>query len=139
MNRRSLLQFSNKESRELTILTLSHLEFIKLQHLLADVHEDHILLNDVDAPLSEFNPLTHQLACGDSCLHIAAWRSDLAAIKLLVQGGVEINAEGDNGYTPLDCALSKNSGDVVSYLIANGGVAHVCTGKVRKWIKDKIE
>ena len=120
-------------------VTLSHLEFVKLQHLLADVHEDDVLLNDSDAPLSEFNPLTYQSTCGDNCLHVAAWRSDLVAVQLLVKGGVDINAEGDNGYTPLDCALTKSSGDIVSYLIEHGGVPRVRRKQVRKWIKDTVE
>lgn len=120
-------------------MTLSHLEFVKLQHLLADIHEDDVLARDLDSPLSEFDPLTYESTCGDNCLHIAVWRSDLEAIKLLVKGRVDINAEGDNGYTPLDCALTKNSGDIVSYLIEHGGVPCALRKQVRKWIKDKVE
>lgn len=101
-------------------MALSHLQFVKLQHLLKDVYEDHVLFNDIntnDLALSEFNPLIYVTASGDDCLHIAAQRFDLCAIKLLIQGGVDINILGCDEYTPLDYALNKNSGEVVSYLI----------------------
>lgn len=117
---------------------LSHLELVKLQHLLSDIHEDQLLLNNSDIPLAEFDPFSYQSTCGDSCLHIAVWRSNLLVIRLLLKGGADVNSKGDNGYTPLDCALSQNDGDVVSCLIENGGIAHVCKEQVRKWIKDKI-
>ena len=119
-------------------MKLSHLEFVKLQHLLADTHEDNCLHTGVDSHLSEFNPLSFELACGDNCLHIASWRADLDAIKLLVKGGIDINAQGDNGYTALDAALRQNSKEVISFLIDNGGCVNI-KGQIDKWLKDKIE
>jgi len=118
-------------------LSLSHLEFVKLQKIFADINADEELLTGLKKPLSEFNPLTYKSTCGDSCLHIAIWRSDLVAVELLLKGGININAEGDNGYTPLDCALNKESGDIVSILIEHGAVPRVCRKKVREWIKNK--
>ena len=119
-------------------MKLSHLELVKLQHLLADIHEDNCLNTGIDLHLSEFDPLSFELVCGDNCLHIASWRSDLEAIKLLVEGGVDINVKGDNGYTALDAALTQNSKEVVSFLIDNGGRVNR-KGQIIKWLKDKTE
>ena len=72
-------------------MPLSQMEFVKLQHLLADIHNEESLLNDSDLPLSEFNPLIYKSTLGDSCLHIAAWRSNFDAVKLLIKGGIDVN------------------------------------------------
>ncbi|MBX2848066.1 MAG: ankyrin repeat domain-containing protein [Acidiferrobacterales bacterium] len=114
-------------------MTLSHLELVKLRKLLADVHELYS-----DEPLSEFEPLAYRDSSGDNCLHIAAWRSDIDAIKLLVKGGVDINAEGDNGYTPLDCALRQTDREIICYLLENGARCSNSGQQIRKWIKESL-
>ncbi|RBP52993.1 hypothetical protein DFR28_101377 [Arenicella xantha] len=39
--------------------TLSRLEYVKLQHLFSDVHDDEVFVSGSSLPLSEFDPLTY--------------------------------------------------------------------------------
>jgi len=73
--------------------------------------------DEFDAPI---DPLSYVDSNGDSCLHLAAFRSDLRTIKLLLKGGININSLGDMGQTALDYANRKASVDVVNFLIENG-------------------
>ena len=120
------------------VSTPSRLEYIKLQHLFSDVHEDECFVGGSSSPLSEFDPLTYESYCGYACLHIAARRSDFEAVTLLVRGGVDLSAQIDNDYSQLDCALAQNNGDVVSFLIEHGATPNY-KGSVRQWIKDSVQ
>jgi ankyrin repeat protein len=63
--------------------------------------------DDLDQPI---DPLTYLTPEGDTCLHIAAARGDLRAIRLLIACGLDPNAKGDMGATPLHSAhLSRQS------------------------------
>ncbi|MGE0333051.1 MAG: ankyrin repeat domain-containing protein [Ramlibacter sp.] len=56
------------------------------------------------------DPLTYRTPEGDTCLHIAAHRGDLEAIRILVASGMSVNLKGDMGITPLhNACLAKNS------------------------------
>ena len=108
---------------------LSQAELKKLQKILRDIHEQ-----DAGLPLEEFDPLTHIYSNGDNCLHVAAWRSNLTSVRLLIKGGVDINSVGENGYSPLDCALTRNDREVVCFLIENGAKCLVNGQAIRVWI-----
>jgi len=74
--------------------------------------------DDFDAPI---DPLSYIDSNGDNCLHIAAFRSDLRAVELLLKGGVNVNSLGDMEQTALDYAKRKASAEVVNCLLKNGG------------------
>ena len=68
---------------------------------------------EADDPTTPIDPLTYREPDGDTCLHIAAWRGDLRATELLVKAGVDIDAQGDMGATPLHCAKTKEIADLL--------------------------
>ena len=72
---------------------------------------------EAEDPLTPIDPITYIAPDNDTCLHIAARRGDLHSIKLLLKAGLDINACGDMGTTPLHCAKIK---EVVDYLIEHG-------------------
>ena len=80
------------------------------------------------------NPLIFRDMDGDTSLHIACRRGDLWAVRLLVRGGVEINAIGDMDMTPLHAAhrakkIPKYSRESIEkYLIENGANLDICDG-----------
>ena len=58
-----------------------------------------------------------------SPLHLAAWRRDSRAysvVKLLLDEGVDVNAQDDHGATPLHEAMRSNADGVVRLLIESG-------------------
>jgi ankyrin repeat protein len=60
----------------------------------------------IDDPIDIFS---YRDSSGDAILHIAAQRGDIDTIKILLAAGLDINMQGDMGYTPLHyAALSKN-------------------------------
>lgn len=65
---------------------------------------------DPEAPI---DPLSYVAPDGDTCLHIAAHRDDLESIRLLLKAGLDVNARGDMGYTPLHYARSREVFDVL--------------------------
>jgi ankyrin repeat protein len=70
-----------------------------------------------DDPCDPIDPLTYCSPDRDNCLHIAAHRGNLRAVELLVRAGLNVNQQGDMGYTPLHYAASP---EVVSFLLAHG-------------------
>jgi ankyrin repeat protein len=72
---------------------------------------------DSDDPTEKVDPLTYRAPDGDSCLHIAARQGNLRAVELLIKGGVDVNLQGDMGYTPLHLARTP---EIVSVLLASG-------------------
>ena len=58
--------------------------------------------------------------CGDTPLHVMVWRSDLYAVKLLIESGADVNAIGDMSETPLHIAIRKGNIEIVEALISAG-------------------
>lgn len=91
-----------------------------LQELFSD------LLNyeaeDVTAPI---DPLVYRSPEGDTCLHIASLRSDLRAVDILLKAGLDPNARGDMGNTPLHYATKRGNANVASRLIAGGALESI--------------
>ena len=70
-----------------------------------------------DDPTAPIDPLTYSAPDGDTCLHIAARRGDAQSVRLLLKAGLDVNALGDMGTTPLHCAKTD---EIVSLLLAAG-------------------
>jgi ankyrin repeat protein len=79
------------------------------------------LLNyDSEKIFDEIDPLTYMLPEGDSCLHIAAFRGDIRAIKILISAGLDLNKKGDMSCTPLHIAYREKQKAVIDLLIQSG-------------------
>ncbi|RSN72520.1 ankyrin repeat domain-containing protein [Candidatus Methanodesulfokora washburnensis] len=50
----------------------------------------------------------------------AAFRGDLKEVKRLLDGGADVNARGEDGYTPLHGATCWGHLDVVKFLVDRG-------------------
>jgi ankyrin repeat protein len=72
---------------------------------------------DSDDPSERIDPLTYRAPDGDTCLHIAAHQGNLRAVELLIRAGLDINLQGDMGYTPLHYARTP---EIVAVLLASG-------------------
>ncbi|GAB3782396.1 ankyrin repeat domain-containing protein [Dyella agri] len=91
---------------------LTDAELLELKAAFAD------LINyESDDPEKPIEPLSYRAPDGDSCLHVASHRGNLRAVQLLVRAGLDINAPGDMGYTPLHYAATA---EVIEFLLANG-------------------
>jgi ankyrin repeat protein len=80
---------------------------------------------EAEDPLQPVDPLTYLTPEGDSCLHVAAGRGDLQAVKLLVEAGLDVNLRGDLGNTPLHYARKGAHDQVVKLLIGQGALPHL--------------
>jgi len=72
---------------------------------------------DIEEPV---DPLTYHTPEGDSCLHIATLRGDLHLVKMLLDAGLDVNEQGDMGYTPLHHAKRKGFTEIVDLFIERG-------------------
>lgn len=70
-----------------------------------------------DDPCAPIDPSTYVAPDGDTGLHIASQRGDLRAVELLVHAGLDLNRQGDMGYTPLQYALTP---EIVAFLFSKG-------------------
>ena len=52
--------------------------------------------------------------------HVAEWSGTPDQVDLLLKHGANINARGDNNWTPLDYAVDRNRSKMISYLEALG-------------------
>jgi ankyrin repeat protein len=75
-----------------------------------------------DNPLQPVDPFSYLTPEGDSCLHIAAIRGDLRAVRLLLAAGLDPNLHGDLGNTPLHYARRLGNRDVVDLLTESGAL-----------------
>lgn len=75
---------------------------------------DGVLFDDVNATTVE----------DDNALHWAARQNDLAAARLLIEAGINIDHHGDLGRTPLHEAASSGHRDMVLLLIESGADVH---------------
>ena len=57
---------------------------------------------------------------GDNALHCVCVWGDLSAAKLLVESGINIEQEGEGGFTPLKVASDFGHKEIVEYLISKG-------------------
>ncbi len=57
---------------------------------------------------------------GDTPLHIAVWRNDLHAVKVLIAAGANVDAMGDMGETPLHVAIGQKNISIVEALLEAG-------------------
>jgi ankyrin repeat protein len=57
---------------------------------------------------------------GDNALHVIARLGDIAAAKILIRAGIDINKAGDLGYTPLHVACMKGNFEMVKLLVNAG-------------------
>jgi len=70
-----------------------------------------------------FDSINATNAFGDNALHCVCVWDDLAAAKLLVENGINVNQPGEFGFTPLRIASQFSSTELVNYLLANGADA----------------
>jgi ankyrin repeat protein len=63
-------------------------------------------------------------SCGDQPLHIAALWGDADLIATLLEAGADINAAGEDGFTPLHYAIHHNKIEAAKFLIARGADLH---------------
>ena len=73
-------------------------------------------------PTQPVDPLSYLTPEGDSCLHIAAGRGDLRAVRLLLEAGLNPNHRGDLGGTPLHYARKGGYQEVIEIVIARGAL-----------------
>lgn len=59
-------------------------------------------------------------SCGDTPLHVMAWRGDRHAVQVLLESGAPIDASGDMGQTPLHVAVMRNDEAVAGILLRAG-------------------
>jgi ankyrin repeat protein len=85
---------------------------------LLEVFSDIIAFDD-KGNFIEIDPLTYMDA-EDSCLHKAAMRGNLRAVKILVEAGLDINLPGDMSQTPLHYATGWHHPEIAEYLLSNG-------------------
>jgi len=86
------------------------------------VEFEHVINYEGDDPTAPIKPLTYVAPDGDTCLHIASHRGNARAVELLINAGLDVNRQGDMGYTPLHYARSK---EIVTLLLANGASADI--------------
>ena len=67
-----------------------------------------------------FDSINATNAFGDNALHCVCVWGDLAAAKLLVENGININQPGEHGLTPLRVAVDFGFPELADYLIAKG-------------------
>jgi ankyrin repeat protein len=68
-------------------------------------------------PFEPIDPLTYAAPDGDTCLHVASHRGNLRAVELLLEAGLDIDRQGDMGYTALHYASTP---EMVTLLLAAG-------------------
>jgi uncharacterized protein len=62
---------------------------------------------------------------GNTPLHVAAVRGDVAPINCLLDHGADIDAIGEFGETPLHVAVQMNHPEAVRTLLARGASRHI--------------
>jgi ankyrin repeat protein len=59
-------------------------------------------------------------ACGDTPLHVMAWRNDVEGAKLLLDAGANVDVVGDMGETPLHVAVGQGNRELVLLFLQAG-------------------
>lgn len=86
---------------------------------------EHLTNYSSDDPTDPIDPLSYISADGDNCLHIAAYNGDYRSVELLLKAGLDINEQGDMGYTPLHYASSGGHKKVIELLLKNGAAVDI--------------
>lgn len=68
----------------------------------------------------QFDSINATNELGDNALHCVCVWGDLAAAKLLVEHGINVNQPGEFGFTPLRVAVDFGHCEIAEYLKANG-------------------
>ena len=67
-----------------------------------------------------FDSINATNALGDNALHCVCVWGDLEAAKLLVENGIDVNQQGEYGFTPLRVAADFGYPEIAEYLKTNG-------------------
>ena len=67
-----------------------------------------------------FNSINDTNALGDNALHCVCVWGDIAAAKLLLENGIEINQHGEGAFTPLNLAVDFGHKELADYLVSMG-------------------
>ena len=94
----------------------------KLNNFLKDLKEDLPSFEDAD-----FSNISWCNLEGENALHIAVIRNEYDIAKELIELGIEINARGDLGHTPLHEAASMADLKFVKLLVESGADVHALT------------
>lgn len=76
-------------------------------------------------PSDPIDPLTYVDSGGDSLLHIAAQLGDVETILILIGAGLDVNRQGDMGFTALHYAYEGGHQSAVDALLAGGASADI--------------
>ena len=76
--------------------------------------------------------LNRQNTDGDTATHIAAQKGNLRHLKVLVEGGAEINILNNHSLSPLYLAILNNKQDCVDFLLESGAKAFHSGSEVEK-------
>ena len=68
----------------------------------------------------DFDSISATNTFGDNALHCLCVRGDFESVKILVENGIDINQEGEFGYSPLDEAEHRGYTEIADYLKNNG-------------------
>ena len=80
-----------------------------------------------------FDDINATAVDGDNALHWAVSQNDLAAARLLIEAGINIDQHGDLGHTPLHDACAFGHRDMVLLLIESGADVHARTEGDSPW------
>lgn len=69
---------------------------------------------------TKLNDINDTNTFGDNALHVVCVWGDLEAVRLLVENGINIEQQGEGGYTPLKIAGDFEYTEIVDYLISQG-------------------
>jgi ankyrin repeat protein len=88
-------------------------------------HDLNKLLAKINETLDDFSgkparSATDTSFSGDTPLHKVAIWGDIEAAKILLKGGADINAPGEDEDTPLHRAVAGERAEMIRFLIANG-------------------
>ena len=87
---------------------------IELQRIIDQLH------TTVDFAEVDFSDVNACALDGDNALHCVTGWGDVAAARILIAHGIDVNKAGDLGYTPLHVACMKGNMEMVKLLIENG-------------------
>ena len=97
----------------------------------------------VGALLTSHPDLVRELyARGDMALHHACRNGDLAVVRILVEGGADVNGMSEGGHFPQYCAAGHGHADTVRYLLEQGADTNqrMKDGKdILEWLEQYME
>ncbi len=91
----------------------------QLDEFLCDLKENSLSFEGAD--FSDISWCNHE---GENALHIAIIRNEYGVAQELIDLGIELNARGDLGYTPLHMAASMADLQFVTLLVESGADVH---------------